>query len=60
MFIKLSYRIRTQYDPGAGRIWWTLDPTHDNDLDVLEGHWELYELSDSQTLGRFKTRVVLG
>ena len=36
-----------------------LDPTHENDLDVLEGYWELYEIDCSQTLGRFKTRVVL-
>jgi hypothetical protein len=60
MFIGLSYRIRTQSDFDSGRIWWVLDPTHDNDLDVLEGYWELYKIDDSRTLGRFKTRVVLG
>jgi hypothetical protein len=60
MFIRLRYRVRTEYDFDSGRIWWTLDPTHDNDLDVLEGNWEFYEMDDSRTLGRFATRVVLG
>jgi hypothetical protein len=60
MFIQLSYRIRTESDADSGRIWWALDPTHENDLDVLEGYWEFYEMDDSRTLGHFKTRVVLG
>ena len=60
MFIRLSYRIRTEFDPDAGRIWWALDPAHENDLDVLEGYWEFYEMDTSRTLGHFKTRVVLG
>ena len=60
MFIRLSYRIRTEFDSDAGRIWWALDPAHENDLDVLEGYWEFYEMNTSQTLGRFMTRVVLG
>ncbi len=60
MFIRLSYRIRTESDLESGRIGWVLDPTHENDLDVLEGHWALYEMGVSQTLGYFKTRVVLG
>jgi hypothetical protein len=59
MLIRLEYRIRTEFDFDAGRIWWALDPSHQNDLDVLEGYWELYEMDGSQTLGRFKTRVVL-
>jgi hypothetical protein len=60
LFIRLRYRVRTETDFDSGRIWWVLDPTHENDLDVLEGYWELYEMDDSQTLGHFKTRVVLG
>ena len=60
MFIRLNYRVRTESDSGSQRIWWVLDPAHDNDLDVLEGYWEFYEIDASQTLGRFGTRVVLG
>ena len=60
LFIRFNYRIRTEFDFEAGRIWWALDPDHENDLDVLEGYWEFYEMDGSQTLGRFKTRVVLG
>ena len=60
MFIRLSYRIRTESDFDSQRIWWTLDPDHENDLDVLEGYWEFYEMDASRTLGHFGTRVVLG
>ena len=59
MFIRINYRIRTESDFEARRIWWKLDPSHQNDLDVLEGYWEFYEMDGSQTLGLFKTRVVL-
>ena len=59
LFIRIDYRLRTEMDFEAARIWWKLDPTHDNDLRVLEGFWELYEFDDSRTLGVFGTRVVL-
>jgi len=60
IFIRLNYRIRTESDFDSGRIWWVLDPSYENDLDVLEGAWEFYEVDESQTLGLFKTRVVVG
>ena len=60
MFIRLSYRIRTEFDSDAGRIWWALDPAHENDLDVLEGYWEFYEMEQERTLGRFGTLVDVG
>lgn len=60
LFIRLDYRLRTEIDFKAARISWQLDPTHDNDLRVLDGYWELYESGDSRTLGVFGTRVVLG
>ena len=59
LFIRPDYRLRTELDFGAARICWKLDPTHDNDLQVLDGYWELYELGDSRTLGVFGTRIVL-
>ncbi len=59
LFIRLDYRLRTELDFEAARICWKLDPTHDNDLQVLDGYWELYELGDSRTLGVFGTRIVL-
>ena len=60
LFIRLDYRLRTEMDFAAARIWWKLDSTHENDLEVLEGYWEFYEFDDSRTLGVFGTRVVLG
>lgn len=59
LFVRIDYRLRTQTDFEAARIWWNLDPTHDNDLRVLDGYWELYEFDDARTLGVFGTRVVL-
>jgi len=60
LFIRIDYRLRTEMDPATGRIWWQLDPNPDNDLDVLEGYWELYDYGASRTLGVFGTRVVVG
>jgi len=60
LFIRIDYRLRTEMDVEAARIRWQLDPTSDNDLQVLEGYWELYEFGESRTLGVFGTRVVLG
>jgi len=59
LFVPIDYRLRTETDFEAARIWWHLDPTHDNDLRVLDGYWELYEFDESRTLGVFGTRVVL-
>jgi len=60
LFVPIDYRLRTETDFEAARIWWKLDPSHDNDLRVLEGYWQFYELDDSRSLGEFGTRVVLG
>lgn len=60
LFIRIDYRLRTESDLEAARIWWNLDASHDNDLNVLEGYWELYEFDASRTLGVFGTRVVFG
>ncbi len=60
LFIPIDYRLRTETDVEAARIWWRLDATHENDLSVLEGFWQLYEFDASRTLGVFGTRVVLG
>jgi hypothetical protein len=57
MFIKVAYRIRYQTDFETGRISWELDPDFENSLQALEGFWELYELDDERTLGRFGTAV---
>ena len=60
MLTSLSYRVREAWDPSAGRVWWSLDPTFDNGLRVLDGLWELRALNDRRTLGRFSTRIDLG
>ena len=60
MLTSLSYRVREAWDPSSGRVWWSLDPTFDNGLEVLDGLWELRALDDRHTLGRFSTRIDLG
>lgn len=60
MLTSLRYRARVGWDYANRRIWWTLDPTFDNDMKVLDGLWELLALDDERTLGRFTTRIDLG
>jgi hypothetical protein len=60
MFVQIDYRLRTHFDFQRGRIWWELDPTFQNDLEHVEGFWQLYELGPNQTLGRFGTQVQVG
>jgi hypothetical protein len=60
LFVKLRYRVHNHFDFEQGRIWWELDPSSESDLRRLEGFWELYELDEKRTLGRFGTRVDVG
>jgi hypothetical protein len=60
MLTTLVYRARHGWDLESGRVWWTLDPSFDNDMQVLDGLWELRELDARRTLGRFTTRIHLG
>jgi hypothetical protein len=60
MFIRIDYRILTRFDAKSARIWWDLDPDYDNDLHLLKGFWELYEMDAERTLGHFGTRVEVG
>ena len=41
-------------------IRWQLDSGFDNDVDRIEGFWELYELDEGRTLARFGTVVDVG
>lgn len=60
MFMKIDYHVRTHYDYKRSRISWKLDPDFDNDLEEIEGYWELYELDEHRTLGKFGTKVSMG
>jgi hypothetical protein len=60
MLMQIDYRVRTRYDLEHGRISWKIDPDFENDLEDLEGSWELYALAEKRTLGRFGTRVSIG
>ncbi len=60
LFRRYVYRVEYRLDPQRHRIEWSLDEDFDNDLAELRGLWELYELEDGQTLGRFGTSVDVG
>jgi hypothetical protein len=60
MLMGVRYRVRHQWSFERGTFWWSLDPSHENDLAVLDGRWELYPLSDGGTLARFSTRIDVG
>ena len=60
MLTTLQYRARHGWDYESGRVWWSLDPAYDNDMQVLDGLWELRALDERRTLGRFTTRIDLG
>jgi hypothetical protein len=56
------YRLRYREDTTAARFDWHLDPGFDNDLEQIEGFWELYPYAGrgGATLGRFGSRVDVG
>lgn len=60
MLTTLRYRALHGWDSGSGRVWWTLDPGFDNDMQALDGLWELRPQGERRTLGRFTTRIDLG
>lgn len=60
MLTTLRYRARHGWDFEGGRLWYTLDPAFPNDMQVLDGMWELRALGERRTLGRFTTRISLG
>jgi hypothetical protein len=60
MLTTLSYRARHRWDFEHGRVWWSLDPKFPNDMETLDGLWELRALDDARTLGHFSTRIDLG
>jgi hypothetical protein len=60
MFTEVVYRLCMRRDPATGRLSWNLDPSFDNDLRRMQGFWELYELGEDRTLGRFGSTVDVG
>jgi hypothetical protein len=60
MLTTLSYRAQHGWDFEHGRVWWSLDPKFPNDVERLDGLWELRALDERRTLGHFSTRIDLG
>jgi hypothetical protein len=60
MFTNVVYRLRVRRDRATERLSWHLDPSFDNDLRRMQGFWELYELGEDRTLGRFGSTVDVG
>ena len=60
LFQRYVYRIEYRLDPDARRIEWYLDEDFENDLDMVNGFWELYAPDDGHTLGRSGTSIDVG
>lgn len=60
LFKQLTYRLRYRLDPQHGRMTWELDEDFENDIEKIEGFWELYEMEDGRTLARFGASVDVG
>jgi hypothetical protein len=60
MFTNVVYRLRVRRDRATERLSWHLDPSFDNDLRRMQGFWELHELGENRTLGRFGSTVDVG
>ncbi len=59
-FASVVYRLRERRDRATERLSWDLDPSFDNDLRRMQGFWELHELGEDRTLGRFGSTVDVG
>ena len=60
LFKRYVFRLEYRLSPEQRRIEWVLDESFDNDLALVSGYWELYEMADGRTLGRSGTRVDVG
>jgi hypothetical protein len=60
LFNRITYFLRYRVDSGARRISWQLDPAHPSRLRQVDGYWELFDMGDDQTLGRFGVQVDVG
>jgi hypothetical protein len=57
LFLRYDYHLQYHLDPEARSLRWELDPDYENDLARVDGSWELFEMQDGDTLGRFTTGV---
>jgi hypothetical protein len=60
LFQRFVYYISYRLDRSQYRIEWHLDHGYENDLDQVDGFWELYEMEDGRTLGRSGTSIDVG
>lgn len=60
LFKRYEYRLQYSLDPVAHELRWELAPGFENDLERLDGFWQLYALHADRTLGRFGSRVSVG
>jgi hypothetical protein len=60
LFTRITYFLRYRVDFAAHRIAWQLDAGHPSQLRRVDGYWELFDMDDDQTLGRFAVHVDVG
>ena len=60
LFTRITYFLRYRVDFAARRITWQLDAAHPSQLRRVDGYWELFDMGDDQTLGRFGVHADVG
>jgi len=60
MLMRIEYQARHGWDFETGQVWWSLDPSFDNDFAKLEGRWEVRALGPRRSLARFGTLIDVG
>jgi len=57
LWMDILYRVIHQFDQADLFFHWGLDPSFKNDLDDLEGYWQLYPYGNGKTLARYGSQV---
>jgi len=60
LFRTIVYRLRYRFDFDRARVEWHLARDFENDLERVEGWWQLHPMTDGRTLGHFGTVVRVG
>ena len=56
-FLDIVYRVIHRFDEANQYIYWSMDPSFDNDLEDLRGFWRFYPYGQGKCLARYGSNV---
>lgn len=56
-FLDIVYRVVHRFDEANQYIYWSMDPSFDNDLEDLRGFWRFYPYGQGRCLARYGSNV---